>query len=265
VGTFSPRLWGGVAQWISCTASGRAGAVGTAHAPAEAMRRLGVVIAVAVAIAGALLACGASRLPAPPYVRQPTEALLQAGYPPPPARVEFIPSEPRDGAVWIDGEWTWQGRRWAWKTGRWVSPPPNAAYSPWTSVRDSVGTLYVAEGRWRDKSGNDLPDPPPLALGRVRGGPVINPEGEEVPQAPNIRPDRAPRAADAGLETGAPETPSGATPTGTEPKSGAGQFPEGGAPPDAGIPEVSVRDATPIDAMPLVESSTGFSTRMGPP
>ena len=40
-----------------------------------------------------LFACG-SRLPHPPYVQQRTEALIPVGFPPPPARVEFIPKEP---------------------------------------------------------------------------------------------------------------------------------------------------------------------------
>lgn len=193
-------------------------------------------------IAGALLAClacGAARLPAPPYVGQKTEALQPAEYPPPPARVEVIPAAPKPEAVWIDGEWTWQGRRWAWKQGRWVAPPVNAQYSPWTSVRDVLGTFYVAEGRWKDDRGGDLPDPPALATARLHGGAVINPEGEEVPQAPIVLPGAPQRSSrDRQTEAGAPETPSGATPTGTEPKSGDGQLPEAGVPPDAGSPRM---------------------------
>ena len=150
-----------------------------------------------VILASLVFACGASRLPAPSYVGQPTEALEEVDYPPPPARIEYVPTSPREDAVWIDGEWIWHGPRWAWKTGRWVIPPPSARFSPWTSVRDSRGTLYVAEGKWRDQQGQELPDPDALAVGRPRGGVVVNPEGEEVPAAPHVQPQTA---SDAGSE-----------------------------------------------------------------
>jgi hypothetical protein len=189
----------------------------------------------AAGIAGALAACGSARLRAPPYVRQPTEALQEAAYPPPPARVEFVPEEPSRGAVWIDGEWTWQGQRWAWKAGRWVAPPPDAAYSPSTTVRDSLGNLLVAEGKWRDKAGHDVPDPKPLAMAKVHGGTVITPEGDEVPQTATIHPDRAPDREP--TEAGAP-----------------------GELGDAGEPDVSVPNT---DAIPAPESSAPFSPRMG--
>ena len=125
-------------------------------------------------------------------------------------------------AVWIDGEWTWQGRRWAWKRGRWLVPPPNARYSPWTSTRDKSGLFYVAEGKWRDAQGRELPDPTPIAVGRTRGGPVTDPEGETVPATPNVAPGTPSRSSNTNDDAGAvsPETPTGATPTGTEPKSG---------------------------------------------
>lgn len=200
------------------------------------MRLVAVVFgsaAAAAAVAGALVACGAARLPAPKYVGQPTEALQRADYPPPPARVEFVPEQPKDDAVWIDGEWTWQGRRYAWKPGRWLVPPSNAKYSPWTAVRDKTGILYVAEGKWRDEKGREVADPKPLAVGRTRGGSVVGPEGEDNPPAPNVPAQTPPGggAAEGDKDGGAPETPSGATPTGTEPKSEP--------PPDAGAADAS--------------------------
>jgi hypothetical protein len=228
------------------------------------MRRLGLGFGLSVAIAGAMLACGAARLPAPSYVGQPTEALQQVQFPPPPARVEFVPQAPNESAVWLDGEWTWQGRRWAWKQGRWVAPPANAKYSPWTATRDKLGALYVAEGQWRDADGGALPDPKALAVGRTRGGPVTGPEGEAVPSAPNVpaaTPQGKPGAAGAagrGLET-RPETPSGATPTGTEPKTGP-IIDSSAPPPDADIPDADIPDAVLSDAMPLVEP-VGASSR----
>ncbi|CAN5923931.1 hypothetical protein BH11MYX4_BH11MYX4_17900 [soil metagenome] len=198
------------------------------------MRRLGVGIGMSVALACVLVACGAARLPAPTSVGQPTEALLEADYPPPPARVEHVPASPRSDAVWIDGEWTWQGSRWAWKTGRWVAAPASASFSPWTAVRGKTGTYYVAEGKWRDSKGVEIADPPALSVAKVRGGSVTNAEGEAVPQTPNVRPDTPESLARRGKrekEAGPPETPSGATPTGTEPKH------DGGTAVDAGLPD----------------------------
>jgi hypothetical protein len=151
------------------------------------MRRRGVEAGFLIATAAAMLACGAARLPAPPYTKQRTEALAPVTFPPPPARVEYIPPMPNAVAVWLDGEWTWQGGAWAWKRGRWVAPPANARYAPWTSTRDSLGTLYVAEGQWRSPDGGALADPPPLAVARTGGGPVTDPEGDKVDVAPNLR------------------------------------------------------------------------------
>lgn len=168
------------------------------------MRRPGLGLALGVSFAAALFACGASRLPAPPYVAHPTEALQQVAFPPPPARVEYVPPSPKSGAVWVDGEWTWQTDRWAWKRGRWVMPLANARYSPWTSSRDRSGTLYVAEGRWRDDKLRELPEPAPLATGKTRGGAVTNAEGDTLPTTPNVPLDRPPVLPDASADTGLP-------------------------------------------------------------
>ena len=216
------------------------------------MRRLGLTLALGVTIASAVLACGASRLPAPPYVGHPTEALQQVAFPPPPARVEYVPPAPKSDAAWIDGEWTWQGARWAWKRGRWVVPPASAAYSPWTSNRDRTGVFYVAEGRWRDKQLRELPDPVPLTVGRAGGGPVTNPEGEEVPASPNVPVDAPPSSGRGKAGDGrGPETPSGATITGTERKA-TPVIPDGGGPSDAGLVDVGLDDAMRMpDALPL--------------
>src|ERR1700759_4439944 len=103
----------------------------------------------ALAVVLFFIACGAT-LPHPDYVQQPTSALTVVGYPPPPARVEFVPKQPSKDAVWIDGEWQWQGRRWAWRIGRWVVPPAGARFAPWMMVRDPAGVVYYAEGTWRN-------------------------------------------------------------------------------------------------------------------
>lgn len=120
---------------------------------------------------GALLAaCGLSRLPDPAWTRQPTEALVEVPYPAAAPRVEFVPPQPADGAVWIDGEWTWRGRRWGWKRGRWVLAPQGARFSPPTTVRDAHGTLFAAEGMWRDARGLVVAEPAPLDTARSKLG-----------------------------------------------------------------------------------------------
>ncbi|MBX3215973.1 MAG: YXWGXW repeat-containing protein [Labilithrix sp.] len=147
--------------------------------------RCSVVVRAALVATAVFFACGAPKLPAPPYTTHPTSALVEIPYPPPPARVEAVPLRPnKGGAVWIDGEWTWQTRRWAWKPGRWVEPPANARFAPWTSVRDRVGTLYVAAGAWRDASGALVSEPEPLAVGGPAPAAVVTPEGDAVRQGP---------------------------------------------------------------------------------
>jgi hypothetical protein len=228
------------------------------------MHRLAAGLGGAVTIAAALLACGSGRLPAPSYVQQPTTALQPAQFPPPPARVEFVPEKPdQRGVVWLDGEWTWQGRRWGWKPGRWVVPPPDAAYSPWTMVRDATGNVLIAEGRWRDKAGRELPDPKPVAVGRPSAGTVVNAEGEEVAASPDVPaqdPPKSPGGGRTGTENGPPETPSRATPTGTmtthevpDAAADAGlPRSDAGAPTDAGFADVDIHDALERpDATPL--------------
>lgn len=143
----------------------------------------------AVVIVGLVMACGPPRLPAPPYVRQPTNALSEVPFPPPPARIESVPKAPADDAVWIDGEWTWQARRYAWKTGRWVKPPRGARFAPWTTVRDSRGTLYLAMGTWRDDKGTELGDPQPLATGVPGAAAIVSPEGKTLPTGPIVPTD----------------------------------------------------------------------------
>lgn len=162
------------------------------------MRRVAFAVGAGFAIACFGLSCGRSGLPAPRYARQPTSALVEVAYPPPPARVERVPEQPRPDAVWIDGEWTWQGRRWAWRPGRWVEPPRGAVFSPWTLVRDSSGTLYVAAGTWRAEDGGAIDEPPPLRPGKPTAGAMVNPEDEPIGPAATTPADAAPTIADSG-------------------------------------------------------------------
>jgi hypothetical protein len=131
-------------------------------------------VSVAGAMAVAMVACAPPRLPEPALAPQPSSALAEVAYPPPPAHVERIPPNPGRGAVWVDGEWVWQARHWAWKAGRWVVPPAGARWSPWTSVRDRMGALYVAPGAWRDASGNEVEEPVPVASPSTGGVTAVN-------------------------------------------------------------------------------------------
>ncbi len=88
-----------------------------------------------LAVFGCVLAACSGRVPHPPYTGQPTSALVEVDYPPPPARVEFVTPRPADNAVWVNGEWAWSGRRWAWKPGGWVTVPEGAAYAKLSLVR----------------------------------------------------------------------------------------------------------------------------------
>ena len=132
-----------------------------------------------------------STLERPPYGRHPTSALLLVPFPPPPARVEFVPESPGDGAVWLDGEWSWRGRQWGWKYGRWVQPPAGATWAPWTTVRDRDANLYFASGVWRNARGAELPEPRVLARGRATEEDVPEDEGLIEETGENVAPGGA--------------------------------------------------------------------------
>jgi hypothetical protein len=107
--------------------------------------------AAALALAAlALVACGSSlRVPkSGPHV---DEEPVLVPYPPPPARVEVIPSPPANvrGAVWIDGEWLWKGARWVWQSGQWQAPYPDGYYAPPATLRLADGSLVYFPGTWK--------------------------------------------------------------------------------------------------------------------
>jgi len=115
--------------------------------------------AVAVAIA-----CGSS-LPTPETKAHPptTTRYVEVPYPPPAARAEIIPAKPREGAVWVDGEWSWQGKQWVWESGGWLMAPAKAYLAPWIAFRQANGKLVFAPGTWHRDDGQPLAKPPFLA------------------------------------------------------------------------------------------------------
>ncbi|MEO7113140.1 MAG: YXWGXW repeat-containing protein [Polyangiaceae bacterium] len=137
-----------------------------------------------------LVACSFD-LPHPRYQRQPTSALLPVPFPPPPARVEYVPTEPKnEGVVWVDGEWEWKGRSWSWKRGRWVVPPSaDAQFSPWTTVRSGDGMLYIAQGTWRSPNGQAIAAPAAIAYGKPTAGAIVDSEGVSEHTGKSIKED----------------------------------------------------------------------------
>lgn len=102
-----------------------------------------------------LTACGGS-LPVPvtgPHGSEDPAVVVP--FPPPPAHVEVVPPAPEGlkGAVWVDGEWQWRGRRWVWLAGRWEEPYPGAYFAPSTTVRRADGELVWFAGVWHFPAG----------------------------------------------------------------------------------------------------------------
>lgn len=122
------------------------------------------LVLITLALAALTPACGAS-LPAPPTGVHPQgfTTFVEVPYPPPPARVEVVPPKPAEGAVWVDGQWDYEARSWVWRPGGWVSPPANAYFAPWLTVRRVDGKLFFAPGSWHDRSGKPVAEPKVLA------------------------------------------------------------------------------------------------------
>jgi hypothetical protein len=106
------------------------------------------------------LGCGSS-LPRLPAATQPDDAFVDVPYPPPAAHVEQLPPKPSARAVWVDGQWVWNGG-WVWTPGAWVAVPGNARFAPWALRRTTDGQLQFAAAAWRDPTGREL-----------RGGPRV--------------------------------------------------------------------------------------------
>ena len=77
-------------------------------------------------------------------------------YPPPPGRVETIPHVTHERAVWIDGQWDWDGTEWAWSEGSWTTPVSGAYFTPWTVIRRPDGRLFFEAAAWRAPDGHRL-------------------------------------------------------------------------------------------------------------
>lgn len=137
-------------------------------------------------------------LPHPPYSAHVTAALSAIDAPPPPGRVERIPSKPPQADAWVDGEWVLRHGRWFWLLGRWVKTPPGATYSPWVLVRTSDGTAFYAAGLWKNADGSARPAPAAISYATASGEAVFAPEGEVEDTGRNIETVPAPHPAERG-------------------------------------------------------------------
>jgi hypothetical protein len=159
----------------------------------------------------ALAACSAcsGRVPHPPAASQPSSALVEVDYPPPPARVEFVTPQPAGNAVWLNGEWSWTGRRWSWKPGGWVVVPEGAAYARLALVRRADGKLFSAPGTWRNANGEEVAAPEFMGSSSSKSSAVVDPEGDPAPTGPDLRGDGggAARGPERSQEESAPSRP----------------------------------------------------------
>jgi hypothetical protein len=142
-------------------------------------------LAVAASVAfGALAAACSSRLPLVKTGPRPAnEPWVAVPYPPPAARVDFVPPRPNDSAVWVDGQWTWQARRWVWEPGGWVVAPPDSYFVPWT-VRLSAGGFLFSTGSWHKEDGTEIPAPAVLAKASTGGAAEATGAASSEPSAP---------------------------------------------------------------------------------
>ena len=88
---------------------------------------------------------------------------MTVAFPPPAVELETLPPRPAAHAVWVDGQWSWEGSAWAWSSGAWVEPAQGARYAPWVLRVRHDGTLEFAPGLRRDELGRQLPAPRILA------------------------------------------------------------------------------------------------------
>ena len=111
-------------------------------------------------------------------------------------------------AVWIDGEWQWQGRRWAWAYWTMGTGRPRTNFAPWMMVRSADGAVYYAAGTWRDARHEEVAEPAALATGRPTISDVADPEGELEKTGNSIRPDSRMADGGDGLDAAPDDAPS---------------------------------------------------------
>jgi hypothetical protein len=91
--------------------------------------------------------------------------------------------------VWLNGEWSWTGRRWGWKPGGWVVAPEGAAYAKLVIVRRNDGKLFAAPGTWRNTKGEEVSAPDPITASPSKSSAIVDPEGDPAPTAADLPSD----------------------------------------------------------------------------
>lgn len=68
---------------------------------------------------------------------------------PPDLRTEAVGASPREGLVWRQGFWRWNGNDFEWTPGEWVAVPSGfQGWVPGHWARTRKGWFFV-EGHWR--------------------------------------------------------------------------------------------------------------------
>ncbi|MFO0740933.1 MAG: hypothetical protein U0270_33860 [Labilithrix sp.] len=156
-------------------------------AAAQLAHYTGATLPLALGICLVLCACG-SAFPHPEWAQVDQADYVEVTSSPRPAPVEFVPPNPRQGAVWVDGSWEYVGDRYGWKAGTWAMVPSGLRRARWLLVRRKEdGQLFFAPSTWKDASGKTVDDsswihalgPAARARSRIDGTAVI-----EEPAAP---------------------------------------------------------------------------------
>jgi hypothetical protein len=132
------------------------------HEPTTVRSPTLLAIAALAGVTIELFACG-GRLPQPASATQPPDAFHEVPYPPPPAKVEYVPDPPRKDAVWVNGQWRWLTTDWRWERGGWYAVPAGLGFARWETRREVDGRLLFAPASWRDARGQEAPTPTLLA------------------------------------------------------------------------------------------------------
>jgi len=98
--------------------------------------------------AAALCAALLSGCPAPRADLAIDGAAVVAPHGPPPKRAEIPPPAPSPDALWLVGDWNWDGGKYDWQPGRYTQrPAPTANWIPGYWEQDSRGWVWT-DGRW---------------------------------------------------------------------------------------------------------------------
>ncbi len=107
----------------------------------------------ALVIASSFAGACAPAVPTPPAGPHIGDEAVVVPYPPPAALPEVIPrNELGSSAVWIDGEWLWDGSTWTWKVGRWEAGRRGMYFAVPQGVRQSDGRLLWYKGAWHTEA-----------------------------------------------------------------------------------------------------------------